>query len=141
MKPVAIYTLKSKHRHILLAGLFIAGICNNTCLHAQDANAGKTIAQNRFQRLMKQKNTVLLDVRTPAEYTDGHIPRAMLVNVLDKEIFKKEIALLDKNKKYLLYCRSGKRSRDAKVIMKQMGFKRLYDLKDGINAWTGPKEQ
>lgn len=89
---------------------------------------------------MKKKNSVLLDVRTTGEYQAGHIPGSLLIDVLQKENFKTAIAALDKKKTYLLYCRSGKRSADAKVLMQSAGFTKLYDLEGGFNGWTGEKE-
>lgn len=105
-----------------------------------DSTAGKTVTQNKFQRLLNKKNTVLLDVRTDAEYKDGHIPGAVQADVLKPDNFKKQIAGLDKTKNYLLYCKSGKRSSKAKFIMKEMGFNKLKDLRGGYSQWSGKKE-
>lgn len=107
---------------------------------ASDSTAGKTITQTKFQRLLKKKNTVLLDVRTDLEYNAGHIPGAIQTDVLKVDSFKKQIAKLDKSKTYLLYCKSGKRSSKAKYIMNEMGFNKLKDLKGGFSQWTGAKE-
>ncbi len=130
-----------KYRRVLLAtGLLLAGICGPLCILAQEKNTDKTITQKKFQRLSKKKNTVILDVRTTEEYKAGHIPSATQIDVLQTEDFKARVAGLDKNKTYLLYCRSGKRSRDAMNIMKDMGFTRLFDLEGGFSGWTGAKE-
>lgn len=126
---------------ILLGGLLVAGLCSTICVQAQDSTAGKTISQNKFQRLLKKNNTVLLDVRTADEYKAGHIPGAIQIDVMQPDDFKKKVSSLDKEKRYLIYCRSGKRSSNAKVVMKQLGFTRLYDLEGGINEWKGTKEQ
>ena len=90
---------------------------------------------------LKKKNTILLDVRTEVEYKAGHIPGSLQIDFLKTEDFKKQVAVLDKSKPYLLYCRSGKRSKDAMSVMKEMGFTKLFDLQGGFNSWEGVKEQ
>lgn len=118
----------------------IAALCGSFCANGQDTAAGKTVSQNKFQRLIKKKNTVLLDVRTIEEYKAGHIPNSAQIDVLKKDEFKTNLNGLDKNKTYLVYCRSGKRSKEAMRIMKELGFNRLYDLEGGFSKWTGEKE-
>ena len=103
---------------------------------AQDTT-GLAIQQARFEKLMKKKNTYVLDVRTPEEYKSGFIGNAVNYNVMDSVAFAYTISLLDKNKKYLLYCKSGRRSGKALVMMKNMGFRKVYHLKDGVTEWKG----
>lgn len=133
--------IKSISWLFIAAVLMLAGLCGSVCAQAQDNPAGKTISQKKFERLSKKKNTVVLDVRTTDEYKAGHIPHATQIDVLKKEEFKAQISSLDKNKTYLVYCRSGKRSIDAMSTMKEMGFTKLYDLNGGYTNWTGAKEQ
>lgn len=133
--------IKSISWLFIAAALMLASLCGSVCAQAQDNPAGKTISQKKFERLSKKKNTVVLDVRTTDEYKAGHIPHATQIDVLKKEEFKAQISSLDKNKTYLVYCRSGKRSIDAMSIMKEMGFTKLYDLNGGYSNWTGAKEQ
>ena len=118
--------------------LLIAGTSSSA--YTQDSTAGKTVSQKRFQRMVKKKNTVLLDVRTPAEFKEGHIPGSILINVQDSEAFNAGMATLDKKKTYLLYCRSGKRSNQAKLQMKAAGFNKLFDLEGGFSQWQGAKD-
>ncbi|MDG0818142.1 rhodanese-like domain-containing protein [Bdellovibrio svalbardensis] len=70
---------------------------------------------------------VLLDVRTPEEYSEGHIPQAINIDVKNQN-FKTEVAKLDREDSYKVYCRSGKRSQQAVGIMKDLGFKHLENL-------------
>ncbi len=133
--------IKKKSLLIIAGGLLLAGLCSTVCVQAQDNTAGKTVSQNKFQRLLKKKNTILLDVRTEVEYKAGHIPGSLQIDFLKTEDFKKQVAVLDKSKPYLLYCRSGKRSKDAMSVMKEMGFTKLFDLQGGFNSWEGVKEQ
>lgn len=103
---------------------------------AQDTTA-LSIQPKKFERLMKKKNAVILDVRTTEEYRSGYIGTAINYNVLDSLAFVNTISTLDKNKKYLLYCKSGRRSGKALVMMKNMGFKKAYHLQGGVTDWKG----
>ena len=138
---LSLQTIKKKSLLIIAGGLLLAGLCSTVCVQAQDNTAGKTVSQNKFQRLLKKKNTILLDVRTEVEYKAGHIPGLKQIDFLKTEDFKKEVAVLDKSKPYLLYCRSGKRSKEAMKVMKEMGFTKLFDLRGGFSSWEGVKEQ
>jgi rhodanese-related sulfurtransferase len=124
--------------------LFLIFLVNAGLLSAQDTT-GKAISEIEFAQRMQKNKTVVLDVRTPDEYKEGHLKNATNYNVLDSLAFEKQIATLPKNKKYLLYCRGGVRSGKALVLMQQKGFKHLYHLSGGISGWTGeiekPKEQ
>ena len=115
----------------LFAGLFAIQPAS-----AQDTT-GLSIQQARFEKLMKKKNTYVLDVRTPEEYKSGFIGNAVNYNVMDSVAFVNTISALDKNKKYLLYCKSGRRSGKALVMMKTMGFRKVYHLKSGVTEWKG----
>ena len=103
---------------------------------AQDTS-GLSIQQARFEKLMKKNNTYVLDVRTPEEYKSGFIGNAVNYNVMDSVAFVNTISSLDKNKKYLLYCKSGRRSGKALVMMKNMGFRKVYHLEGGVTEWKG----
>ncbi|MCW4468896.1 rhodanese-like domain-containing protein [Flavobacterium sp. MFBS3-15] len=83
------------------------------------------------------KDTVqLIDVRTPAEFKQGHIEGAMNIDVNSAD-FEKNIQWLDKDKPVYIYCRSGQRSYTAAKRMEKAGFKVLYDVKGGILSWNG----
>lgn len=89
-----------------------------------------------FKAKMAEPGIVVLDVRTPEETAEGMIPGAMAIDY-EADNFEAEVAKLDKNKTYLVYCRKGIRSSGACGIMAQKGFKNLYTLKGGYMAWTG----
>ncbi len=82
----------------------------------------------------KPKNVVIIDVRTPEEYTEGKIPGAINIDYKN-ENFKEEVGKLDKSKVYFIYCRSGHRSGNSRVIMNEAGIKNVYDLDGGILGW------
>lgn len=81
------------------------------------------------------KNPIVIDIRTPEEYAQGHIEYAKLNIDFYNPNFKDEISKLDKGGKYLIYCRTGGRSAKALDIMKEMGFTDVHHIKGGITAW------
>ena len=97
--------------------LLISLISFTHSVHAQSSSKDGLIKERRFQRLMNKENVILLDVRTPEEYKSGHIPDSKLIDI-QQPGFIDSIQTLDKNKTYLLYCRSGKRSQKAVNLMK-----------------------
>ena len=97
----------------------------------------ENVDNKQFAVLMKKPGTIVLDVRTPKEVAEGHIPGSVFIDVNDPS-FEKEIEKLDKQKTYLVYCRSGARSAKACRIMATRGFKiPLYNLAMGIISWKG----
>lgn len=89
-----------------------------------------------FRGMLNKPETILLDTRTPAEFHGGHIPGAELVDLFDRELQNK-LDQMDKDKIYLLYCRSGNRSAQLCKVMSKMGYSGLYNLKHGIIKWDG----
>lgn len=78
---------------------------------------------------------VILDVRTPAEYAEGHLEGAKQLDYLDAEAFDAGVKSLDKANTYYVYCRSGRRSHGACEKMKAQGFK-VFDMEGGYLNWT-----
>ena len=78
-------------------------------------------------------NLIILDVRTDKEFQQGYIKDAINVNVSSNN-FTEIIKTYDKNKTYLIYCRSGSRSRKALSIIKKLGFEKAYNF-GGIIQW------
>jgi len=77
---------------------------------------------------------VIIDVRTPEEFADGYIENAINTD-FRSESFRDELNKLDKNKTYLIYCRSGVRSGNALDIMAELNFREVYNVLGGITAW------
>ena len=90
-----------------------------------------------FTKTIQTPGTVVIDVRTAAEYAAGHIASAQNIDV-DSGNFAQQIAGLDKAANYALYCHSGRRSGNALTIMKDAGFSHVVDLDGGIQTWTAP---
>jgi rhodanese-related sulfurtransferase len=78
---------------------------------------------------------MIVDVRTPEEYAEGHIEKSVLIDI-NGDNFEAKIGELDKNGKYLVYCRSGNRSGQAVDYMQEQGFIEVYNMLGGIGAWT-----
>jgi len=89
---------------------------------------------SEFSTAMKAPGTIVLDVRTPAEFATGHLPGARNIDI-GAPGFATEIAKLDKNATYAVYCRSGKRSAAALEQMAAANLTHAYDLAGGMLAW------
>lgn len=76
----------------------------------------------------------IIDVRTPAEYQQGHIAGARLIDYYSSG-FQRSLEQLDKTKTYLFYCRSGNRSGRTLKMIAGMGFGKVYHLEGGIRQW------
>ncbi|MBE0713387.1 MAG: rhodanese-like domain-containing protein [Candidatus Aminicenantes bacterium] len=92
-------------------------------------------AYDLMQKNLDNPDFVIIDVRTPGEYNDGHLKGAVNIN-LNSETFQEDIAKLDRIKTYLVYCRSGRRSSGAVSIMQQLEFEHIYHLARGIIEWN-----
>ena len=97
-------------------------------------NISVTKAFEMISENLESPNFVILDVRTPEEYHSGHIKNSVLIDYRS-DSFEKEINKLDKNKTYLIYCRTGGRSSSALNMMKELGFDNVYNMLGGIILW------
>lgn len=91
------------------------------------------------QKLIEDKDAILLDVRSPMENQTQRIPNSVLLDISSPQ-FLFEINKLDKTKNYYLYCRSGSRSFIAGMQMISMGFNNVSHLQPGIIGWKGETE-
>ena len=95
-------------------------------------------AQEAFNLIKENTNNpdfIIVDVRTPREFVDGHIENAINID-FNSGAFSDEISKLDRTKKYLVYCRSGNRSRGAVNEMTELAFEDIYHLYAGIIGWS-----
>ena len=119
----------------VLTGVTI--VCAQQAPSSQPASqpaAVEKIDVEKFDALRTQADQVVLDVRTPAEFADGHVAGAINLPI-SKQPFDDAIAKLDKSKSYLVYCHSGKRSFLASQRMRAAGFEHLLNFSGGIVAW------
>lgn len=84
-----------------------------------------------IEKFTNTSDTVLVDVRTPSEFSSGHIDQAINID-FENPSFASEVKKLDTTKTYFVYCRSGNRSGQAVSIMKSNGIKNIYELSGGI---------
>ena len=84
------------------------------------------------------ENFVIIDVRTPEEYAGGHIEKAINMDYYS-ETFADELDQLDKEKTYLIYCRTDQRSGEALDMMAELGFREVYNMLGGIVRWEEVK--
>lgn len=103
---------------------------------ACNGNQPKTnLTATEFQeKIANTKNAVVVDVRTPREYSEGHIKNAININWNDAA-FETNITTVDKNTPVFVYCYSGARSAAAAAKMRSNGYNEVYELTGGIMAW------
>lgn len=116
--------------------ILFMGICLlfSTLFSCQQKKDFKSLSVDEFATLIADPEVQRLDVRTVAEYSEGHIPGSVNVNVLDKNFEAVADSILQTGKPVALYCRSGKRSKQAAVILSKKGYE-VYELDKGFNAW------
>jgi len=78
---------------------------------------------------------VILDIRTPGEYQNGHIENSIMIDFYSKT-FAEEVNRLDRGKTYLIHCRSGNRSTRSMALFEKLQFQKIYHLSAGINGWN-----
>ena len=104
--------------------------------------AEQAVSPRQFKLLLDEyrgdPDVVLLDVRTPKEFKAGHIEGALLLDYYTSD-FVDRLKTLDRQKTYLVYCRSGNRSGKSLAIFQKMGFNRVYHMATGINGWSREK--
>lgn len=100
---------------------------------AQTINKINSVDANKM--IGEDKELVILDVRTPMEFNQGHIKGAVNIDISQPGFYDK-ILKLDKSKSYLVYCRTQNRSGVTVNFMKEKGFNNIYQMVDGITGWN-----
>ncbi len=119
----------------LVAGLFLVLLAQGCGDLHHSATDIEVKAANDF--VTEHEDTVILDVRTGSEFEESHITGSVNVPVQD-ESFEDMVAKLDPNKKYIVHCTAKHyigRTNSALKSMQNLGFKHLYSLKGGYDAW------
>ncbi|MBN2736667.1 MAG: rhodanese-like domain-containing protein [Spirochaetales bacterium] len=93
-----------------------------------------------LEKAEKNENYVVLDVRTQGEYDAGHLPGAVLLDFYQPD-FKEELDKLDKDKSYLVYCRSGNRSGQTLYMMADLKFSSAVNMMGGMIRWVAEKRE
>ncbi|AEG19384.1 MAG: rhodanese-like domain-containing protein [Methanobacterium paludis] len=95
----------------------------------------KNITPIEALKLMENEDFIILDVRAPWEFAEGHIKNAENLDFTDPD-FSENLEKFDKNKKYIVYCKTGRRGGLALKAMKEAGFTEVYNLIGGYVGWN-----
>ena len=123
--------MKTTLKLTFLVLITVLGISCNTKSQSH-SDAIKVLAPTEFKQ--KSANQTIIDIRTPQEFSEGHIEGAVNINFYDGN-FMEQIAKYDKNQPIFIYCRSGNRTTSASKKVADYGFKEIYDLEGGILYW------
>ena len=115
--------------------IFITILSSLLGAKAQETDTMKIYEPSQFKEAVADGDVQLVDVRTEKEYNEGAIANAENIDYFKQDSFKIQFEKFDKNQPIYLYCRSGNRSQKAAVILQQMGFKQIIDLKGGYMGW------
>ena len=130
--------VRSLLRHLLTAVVATTlAVALAACSDAGTATSGVRVAdaEEVAELLEEEPERVVIDVRTPAEYAEGHLEGAVLVD-FNAPDFAEQIAEFDTDGEYVIYCRSGNRSAGARDVMTDLGFEDVVDVEGGIVAWN-----
>jgi rhodanese-related sulfurtransferase len=122
-------------KFIITSSLLFISIVLLSLFSCNSSAQSSAISVAEFEKGISQKEIQILDVRTAEEYNTGHIANTLQADWNDETVFKTRVASLDKQKPVYTYCLSGGRSGAAMQWLTQNGFKTVYNLKGGINAW------
>jgi rhodanese-related sulfurtransferase len=121
---------------ILITLLLSLTSCNNSKQVEEPGIISQDVLLTDLDALVKEKPDILfLDVRTPEEISDGKIANAIEIDYRAND-FEEKIDALDKNKSYIVYCRSGNRSKKAMAKMRDKKFKECYNLVGGYTSYS-----
>lgn len=117
-------------------------LSSSMCMASAEQAAVRTLSPRHFKSLLDRYQgdpvVALLDVRTPTEFADGHIEGAILIDYYSSD-YVKRIQELDRQKTYLIYCRSGNRSGKSLAIFEKLGFRHAYHMDAGVIGWLREK--
>jgi len=108
---------------------------------SQPVTSAITVQEASMEEAVKawqERRALFIDVRTPEEYSQGHIPGAMLIP-LDE--LGNRVGEVPKDKKVLIICRSGIRSAKANILLQERGFTNTASIKGGMSAWPEKTEK
>ncbi len=127
---------------VLIIGILSTSACIQTGTNTVKPETQIQIIENitpeeayiLIQENKDNPNFVILDVRTSEEFLGEYIENAINLDYYS-DTFRDDLDKLDKNKTYLIYCRSGRRSENALNIMKELDFREAHNILGGISKW------
>ena len=105
-------------------------------LSCQDNKKFELLKYSDFKKKIESSDVILIDVRTPMEFSQGHIQGSVNVDFKEEKDFQNYFENLDKSETIFLYCRSGNRSRKSAEKLIDLGFNKIYDLDGGFIEWN-----
>ncbi len=121
-------------QQLLLCSAILLSACATSAPGEDHAGAVKNIDVQVAQSSLKNNGVIILDVRTPEEYGQGHIPGAKLMD-FHGDNFAAELKALDPTGNYVVYCASGGRSNKATQMMQSENFQNVSNVLGGFQAW------
>ncbi len=112
-----------------------ASVLNSSQTAKNHINLNVVEVKDLIEKNGSNDNFVILDVRTPAEYSEGCLDNSTNVDYSSPD-FAVNAENLAKDKTYLVYCRSGRRSEASAEILDGLGFEHVYNLEGGISGWV-----
>ena len=112
----------------MAAGILVLTGCSSNKSAITNLNAAE------FSVKSQEAGVITLDVRTPGEFSQGHISGAINIDV-EAGTFENYVSKLDKSKSYAVYCHTGRRSGIATAEMEKLGFVHLFNLQNGLSDW------
>lgn len=127
-----------KTKSILLPAIFAFMLSIFACNTSNGQQVQHVDAKAFNALILKEKNVVLIDVRTPEEFNSGHLKGALNWNIYDAG-FQEKIKTLSKDKTVYVYCRSGGRSSSAADMIAKNGVKKIINMQGGVMGWSAAK--
>ena len=119
---------------LVVVALAATAACRLTSAGEKSPDGAIHVDAAGAEPLAQAGKVMVVDVRTPEEYAEGHIAGAKNVDFLESD-FEKQVAALERDKTYLIHCASGSRSMGALPLFQKLGFTSLYHLDGGFSAW------
>jgi len=119
--------MNTKHIFTILLFVLFVGITNAQVIQISSTNVPAMLKNDR--------KLIILDVRTPSEFKEGHIKGAINIDIREPDAFV-QIDKLDHKAKYIVHCRTNHRSKLAVDHMIKNGFKTVYQMMDGTIGWN-----
>lgn len=126
-------TKDNKNNNLTIVLSVATGLLLVALAFGSKTTSGLLSGADFMSKYQSTPNAVLVDVRRPDEFGISHIAGAIDID-FENSNFVSEVQRLDTSKTYFIYCRSGNRSGQASVIMRQNGIKNLYELQGGIST-------
>jgi rhodanese-related sulfurtransferase len=124
---------------IVVSFMALAGVVTFLDINMPEEKIASVSASEFIEELKSKEDIVILDVRTPEEFRQGHVVGAINIDY-NSPTFDEDLSSLNMKSSYAIYCRSGNRSAEALSVMEQKGFIWVIDLVGGIEALAQNKK-